>query len=48
MNANMFDPGTSVEVVGSSGQISLGKEFAGLQVLVEGVNLAYGLCGLRS
>lgn len=27
--------GTSVKVVGSNGQISLGKEFAGRQVLVE-------------
>ncbi len=35
MNANMFDPRTSVKVVGASGQISLGKEFAGRQVLVE-------------
>jgi hypothetical protein len=28
-------PKTSVKVVGSNGQISLGKEFAGRQVLVE-------------
>jgi hypothetical protein len=28
-------PSTSVKVVGSNGQISLGKQFAGRQVLVE-------------
>lgn len=35
MNATQLDPKTSVKVVGSSGQISLGKEYAGRQVLVE-------------
>lgn len=35
MNATLLDPKTSVKVVGSSGQISLGKEYAGRQVLVE-------------
>ncbi len=35
MNPNLHDPKTSVKVVGSSGQISLGKEYAGRQVLVE-------------
>lgn len=35
MNPNLYDPKTSVKVVGSSGQISLGKEYAGRQVLVE-------------
>src|ERR1700758_3369400 len=35
MNANLLDPKTSVKVVGSSGQISLGKECAGRQVLIE-------------
>jgi hypothetical protein len=28
-------PGTSVKIVGANGQISLGKRFAGRQVLVE-------------
>ncbi|SAJ97027.1 hypothetical protein [Burkholderia multivorans] len=32
---NTFEHKTSVKVVGSSGQISLGKEFAGRQVLIE-------------
>lgn len=32
---NISDIKTSVKVVGSNGQISLGKEFAGRQVLVE-------------
>ena len=35
MNANLLDPKTSVKVIGSSGQISLGKEYAGRQVLIE-------------
>jgi len=35
MRATLSDPKTSVKVVGSSGQISLGKEYAGRQVLVE-------------
>lgn len=35
MNANLLAPKTSVKVVGSSGQISLGKEYAGRQVLIE-------------
>ena len=32
---NILDIKTSVKVVGTNGQISLGKEFAGRQVLVE-------------
>jgi hypothetical protein len=32
---NLLDPKTSVKVIGLNGQISLGKEFAGRQVLVE-------------
>lgn len=32
---NTFELKTSVKVVGSSGQISLGKEYAGRQVLIE-------------
>ena len=32
---NILDVKTSVKVVGANGQISLGKEFAGRQVLVE-------------
>jgi len=32
---NNLDIKTSVKVVGSNGQISLGKEFAGRQVLIE-------------
>lgn len=32
---NTLDIKTSVKVVGANGQISLGKEFAGRQVLVE-------------
>lgn len=32
---NTLDANTTVKVVGSNGQISLGKEFAGRQVLVE-------------
>jgi hypothetical protein len=35
MRATPSDPKTSVQVVGSRGQISLGKEYAGRQVLVE-------------
>ncbi|MGX7005617.1 hypothetical protein [Caballeronia sp. KNU42] len=35
MRATLSDPKTSVKVVGASGQISLGKEYAGRQVLVE-------------
>ncbi|KQR89704.1 hypothetical protein ASG35_00020 [Burkholderia sp. Leaf177] len=35
MRATLLDPKTSVKVVGASGQISLGKEYAGRQVLVE-------------
>lgn len=35
MTPHVHDPKTSVKVVGSSGQISLGKEYAGRQVLVE-------------
>ncbi|CAH2809722.1 MAG: hypothetical protein CBARDMAM_5857 [uncultured Caballeronia sp.] len=35
MRTTLSDPKTSVKVVGSSGQISLGKEYAGRQVLVE-------------
>jgi len=35
MNARVLDTKTSVKVVGSSGQISLGKEHAGRQVLIE-------------
>ena len=35
MNASLLAPKTSVKVVGSSGQISLGKEYAGRQVLIE-------------
>lgn len=35
MNTNSLAVKTSVKVVGSNGQISLGKEFAGRQVLVE-------------
>ena len=31
----VIEPKTSVKVVGANGQISLGKEFAGRQVLVE-------------
>jgi hypothetical protein len=34
MSASSKDPG-SVKVIGSNGQISLGKQFAGRQVLVE-------------
>jgi hypothetical protein len=32
---NVLAPKTSVKVVGANGQISLGKEFAGRQVLIE-------------
>lgn len=32
---NILEPKNSVKVVGANGQISLGKEFAGRQVLVE-------------
>jgi len=32
---NILEPKTSVKVVGANGQILLGKEFAGLLVLVE-------------
>jgi hypothetical protein len=32
---NSLEPKASVKVVGANGQISLGKEFAGRQVLVE-------------
>lgn len=35
MNAESLNLKTAVKVVGSNGQISLGKEFAGKQVLVE-------------
>ena len=35
MNMDVLAPKASVKVVGSNGQISLGKEFAGRQVLVE-------------
>jgi len=35
MNTDVLDTKSSVKVVGSNGQISLGKEFAGRQVLVE-------------
>jgi hypothetical protein len=35
MEANTFELKTSVKVVGSSGQISIGKEFAGQQVQIE-------------
>ena len=35
MEATTFEPKTSVKVVGSSGQVSLGKEFAGQQVQIE-------------
>ncbi len=32
---NSLEPKTSVKVVGANGQISLGKQFAGRQVLIE-------------
>ncbi len=32
---NIVETKTSVKVIGANGQISLGKEFAGRQVLVE-------------
>ena len=35
MSAVVSDIKTSVKVIGANGQISLGKEFAGRQVLVE-------------
>jgi hypothetical protein len=35
MSAVLSDIKTSVKVIGANGQISLGKEFAGRQVLVE-------------
>lgn len=35
MNAVVSDTKISVKVIGANGQISLGKEFAGRQVLVE-------------
>jgi hypothetical protein len=35
MSAVLTDTKTSVKVIGANGQISLGKEFAGRQVLVE-------------
>lgn len=35
MSAVISDIKTSVKVIGANGQISLGKEFAGRQVLVE-------------
>jgi hypothetical protein len=35
MSAVLSDTKTSVKVIGANGQISLGKEFAGRQVLVE-------------
>jgi hypothetical protein len=35
MNVHSFEPKISVKVVGSSGQISIGKENAGRQVQVE-------------
>jgi len=35
MNTLKLEVKTSVKVVGSNGQISLGKEFAGRQILVE-------------
>ncbi|MDP2368128.1 hypothetical protein [Rhodoferax sp.] len=35
MTATISNPSVSVKVVGANGQISLGKQFAGRQVLVE-------------
>jgi len=35
MSASVSNPKTSVKVVGANGQVSLGKEYAGRQVLVE-------------
>ncbi len=35
MNAIAIEPKTSVKMIGANGQISLGKDYAGRQVLVE-------------
>lgn len=35
MNAITIEPKTSVKMIGANGQISLGKDYAGRQVLVE-------------
>ena len=35
MVASVLEPKTSVKVIGANGQISLGKDYAGRQVLVE-------------
>jgi hypothetical protein len=35
MSAVLSEPKTSVKIVGANGQISLGKDYAGRQVLVE-------------
>ena len=35
MNATFTQPKTSVKLIGANGQISLGKDYAGRQVLVE-------------